>query len=129
MSSKNNNARELNITQRVENTAQARQLAQKKLNLANSKEITCNINLAGDLNYSAGMNVKISGFGIFDGNYSIESVTHNISRSGYTTSLNLHMGKTSKQAAKTKTKKPKRKAKPGSINKTIYADSSETYHG
>ena len=38
---------------------------------------------------SAGVNVQISGIGKPDGKYYVDEVTHNVTGSGYTTSLKL----------------------------------------
>ena len=67
-----------------------------------------------DLRFVGGSNVKISGFGAFDGSYVIEKATHTVSGS-YTTKLDLSMGKESKKAVKAK------KAKKGSRKSTITA--------
>ena len=72
----------------------------------------------GDLRFVGGSNVKISGFGAFDGDYVIEKATHSVSGS-YTTKLELSMGKESKQAVKTKkAKSGRRKTKTNTTNKT-----------
>ena len=100
--------RTLEINQKADNLGDAQKMAKEKLRKANKKEITGNITLMGDLRFVGGSNVKISGFGAFDGEYVIEKATHSIG-SGYTTKLDLSMGKESKKAAKTKKAKPGRR--------------------
>ena len=101
----------LEINQKADTLADAKKIAKEKLHSANKKEITGSITLMGDLRFVGGSNVKISGFGAFDGSYVIEKATHTVSGS-YTTKLDLSMGKESKKAVKAK------KAKPGSRKST-----------
>ena len=93
--------RTLEINQKADSVADAKRIAQEKLKRANKKEISGNINLLGDLRFVGGSNVKISGLGMFDGEYVIEKATHTISGS-YTTKLDLSMGKDSKKALRKK---------------------------
>lgn len=95
----------LEISGRVESPGQARALALKKLRELNAKEITGNIRLAGDINLSAGLCVSCEGFGLFSGKYLISKATHEITRSGYTTEINIEMGQTEKAASKARKKK------------------------
>ena len=96
----------LKINQKADNLGDAKKIAKERLRKANKKEITGNITLMGDLRFVGGSNIKISGFGAFDGSYVIEKATHSVSGS-YTTKLDLSMGKESK------TKNRKKKAKTG----------------
>ena len=45
--------------------------------------------MVGNINYVAGVNLKIDGWGIYDGKYMIQSADHNISNGGYKVSLSL----------------------------------------
>ena len=93
----------LEINQKVDSIADAKKVAQEKLKTANKKEISGSISLMGDLRFVGGNNVKISGFGAFDGAYIIEKAVHTISGS-YTTKLDLNMGKESKKELRQKKK-------------------------
>jgi len=111
-------SRILEINERVENEQDAQKIAHKRLSQANSNEITGSINLFGDLRFLAGVNITCSGFGLFDGKYSIESVSHKITE-GYTTTLTLKMGSAEKKKVKqnksnrqSKTNKKTAPAKP-----------------
>ena len=105
--------RVLEINQRTDNEADARKIAKKKLQSANKKEITGNLTLMGDLRFVGGSNITIEGFGAFDGKYTIEKASHSVS-SGYTTKLDLSMGKESKKSAKNK-KGKKKSSSPGRL--------------
>ena len=94
-------SRILEINQRADSIADAKKIAQEKLSNANQREITASINLMGDLRFVGASNVEISGFGMFDGKYTIEKATHTIS-GNYTTKIELSMGKTAKKAARKK---------------------------
>ena len=106
--------RTLEINQKADTPSDAQKIAKEKLRKANRREITGNITLMGDLRFVGSSNVKISGFGAFDGVYSIEKATHSVS-SSYTTKLDLSMGKESKSSNK------KKKAKPGRRKSTTTA--------
>ena len=95
--------RVLEINQKADTLADAKKIAKEKLRKANKKEITGNLTLMGDLRFVGGSNIKITGFGAFDGNYVIEKATHSVS-GGYTTKLDLSMGKESKKEARKKKK-------------------------
>ncbi len=109
--------RVLEINERVENQSDANKIAHKRLQQANSREITGTITLLGDLKFLAGVNITCSGFGQFDGKYLIESVTHKLT-DGYTCTLNLKMGGESKKTAagnKTRRQRNKSSSKPASL--------------
>ena len=96
--------RTLEINQRADTIDDAKKIAKEKLKTANKKEITGNINLMGDLRFVGGSNIEIKGFGLFDGKYVIDKATHTIS-GGYTTKLDLSMGKEAKKEVRSKKKK------------------------
>ena len=102
----------LELNERVESNAQAISLAEKRLLQANSGEVKASISTIGNVDFLAGNNLTLSGFGVFDGKYTIEKVTHSLG-SGYTSSLELFMGHTEK--AKVKAKKSARKVKAAKI--------------
>ena len=103
----------LEINERVENESEARSVAKKKLSEKNSREITGSITLMGDVRFAAGVNIDLSGFGMFDGKYMLESVTHKVTQ-GYNTTLNIKMGKSEKKAAKSR-KKSKQTKRKGNV--------------
>lgn len=104
----------LEISQRVDDEQAARALAEKKLNNMNLKEVTGSITLKGDVNLMAGNNITVSGFGIYDGKYTIDKAVHTLS-SGYTTSLSLVMGKAAK--AQTRKKKSQRNEQAAKVKR------------
>ena len=116
----------LEINERVESPAEAQTLAEKRLLQANKNEVTGNITITGCVDYLAGNNITLSGFGAFDGKYTIESVTHSLS-SGYTSSLKISMGKSSKSAGKTQ--KAVRKQKAAKLtSKSTSTNTPELYY-
>ncbi|MBQ7594155.1 MAG: hypothetical protein IJU48_07365 [Synergistaceae bacterium] len=117
--------RTLEINQKADTIADAKKIAKEKLRKANKREITGNITLMGDLRFVGGSNVKISGFGAFDGEYVIEKATHSISGS-YTTKLDLSMGKEAKKKSR---KKKKSKAKKHNRRITTTDTVSNVYFG
>lgn len=116
--------RELEINERVENEGQARTIAKKRLSEANSREITGSITLLGDVRFLAGVNVDIVGFGMFDGKYMLESVSHKLT-GGYTTTLNLKMGKDEKAKVKSR-KKSKQSKRKGNVTGSVQPERVNT---
>lgn len=101
--------RTLVINQKADNVADAKKIAKEKLKSANKKEITGNISLMGDLRLVGASNIKITGFGAFDGNFAIEKATHTVSGS-YTTKLDIVMNKESKKKLRKKKKSASKRA-------------------
>lgn len=101
--------RELEIREYAESNSQAAKIAEKRIKTGNKKEVTCSINLTGDLRYSGGQNVTLGEAGMFSGKYTITKATHKIDSSGYTTSLEL--GETGKSKSRTQEHKKKRTGK------------------
>ena len=121
----------LNINMKVESIDEAKKICKERLNAANSKEITGNISLMGDLRYVGGSNVEVKNFGAFDGKYLIESATHTLGNS-YTTSIKLSMNKESKKAAITKKATARKASKPRKkVTKTpaVSPDVKNVYRG
>ena len=102
---------DLEIYTHVDSQAQAESVAKESLAKNNSKEITANITMTGSPDFLAGTNITLSGFGMFSGKYSAETVTHNLS-SGWTVSLSLKMGGSSKSSAKKHKAKSAKKILP-----------------
>ena len=78
----------LEIKQKVSSVAEARELAKKSLRAKNKGETTAEFTLVGDVDYVAGITVRIYGYGEFNGKYIVEQATHNIT-GGYKTQIKL----------------------------------------
>ena len=78
----------LEVNEKVNSREEARQLAMKRLRQKNKQEFKANFTLVGDLDLVAGVTVMVSGWGMFDGKYIIETATHNFT-GGYTGNLTL----------------------------------------
>lgn len=78
----------LEVNEKVSTREEARQLAMKRLRQKNKGEFRANFTMAGDVLLVAGVTVKLSGFGFFDGKYIIEQATHAVS-AGYKTSVSM----------------------------------------
>lgn len=69
------------------------ELAKKKakgaLREKNKNEFRVKLKIVGDVRICAGAVIEIEGFGIFDGRYFIDTATHSIDNSGYTTELEI----------------------------------------
>jgi len=79
----------LKINKRCKSLAEAQRKAKAELRKSNRNETTGEIEMVGNLNLLAGINVDISGFGNFSGKYFVEESRHLISREGYTVSANI----------------------------------------
>lgn len=79
----------LEINEKVNTREEARQLAMKRLREKNKGETSADFSLVGDASLVAGVNIEVEGFGMFDGKYIIETATHSVSGSGYTTGIKL----------------------------------------
>jgi len=79
----------LEINEKVNTREEARQLAMKRLRQKNKSECSAEFSLVGDTSLVAGVNVEVEGFGMFDEKYIIETATHNVTGSGYTTQIKL----------------------------------------
>ena len=77
----------LEINEKVSTREEARQLAMKRLRQKNKKETTVRFTLVGNVGLVAGSTVAVKGFGMFDGRYIIDTATHNVTNSGYTTEI------------------------------------------
>ena len=81
---------DLHIVTRCETPQQAQLKADSVLHDANKDQVTGRIETEGTVLLCAGVNVDISGFAAFDGQYHIESSRHRLERSsGYTTEVEV----------------------------------------
>jgi len=78
----------LKINERVESRAEAEKRAKAELRKKNRNELTAEITLLGNPSLSAGLNIRLEGFGVYDGVYAIETARHEVSQ-GYTTTIKL----------------------------------------
>lgn len=117
--------RVLELNLKADSIKEAKQIAEKKLKELNDKEVTGQISLMGDFRFSAGNNIEIKDFGSFDGKYCIEKAVHSISGSGYTTSLDIYMGRAEKKKAKSKRKAKKKKS--GAESKPLVYQGTDVY--
>lgn len=81
-------AQELKIEEKVNSESEALTLARKYLRAKNKGETTAQFSVIGDVDYCAGVTVRLYGYGEFDGKYIVETATHNIT-GGYTVDLKL----------------------------------------
>ena len=79
----------LKVNHRVENTQQAQKIAQAQARLNKMKEVKGTIECIGIPDLYASGKIAIEGFGAFDNEYYISSITHQITRNGYTCSLEV----------------------------------------
>ena len=83
------NGQEYKLKKRVTSRAEAERLAKATLRKLNLRKLTGSMTLVGDTRLVAGVVVEVRGFGSFDGRFFVESATHSVSGSGYTTSINV----------------------------------------
>ena len=83
------NEQVLEIKAKVSSAKEAEALARKKLEWANRFEYTASFTLPGDPHLLAGCVVSLKKWGSFNGDYVIYSAKHTVSRSGYTTQIEL----------------------------------------
>lgn len=79
-----------NYAPKAAKDATAKKLAKKKLREKNKNETTARLTLVGDVRLVGGSNIELSGWGIFDGKYHIETATHKVDSSGYVVDIELH---------------------------------------
>lgn len=80
----------LEINEKVNNREEARQLAMKRLRQKNKDKFSATLKVYGDIMLVAGITVNVEGFGSFDGKYIVETATHSVNHSGYTTQIKMH---------------------------------------
>lgn len=87
-SAKNN--QRLEITAKVKDKDEAKKLAEKHLRLHNRYSKTASISLPGNPNLVAGVNVRLKGWGGWDGKYIITQAKHTVTGTGgYTVQIKL----------------------------------------
>lgn len=83
------NGATLEIHQQVTSQAEADRLAKKKLREKNRDECTGSYSLDGCQFLCAGETIEMIGFGVFSGRYIVTQAKHDISGSGYVTSIDV----------------------------------------
>lgn len=83
--SKNN--QQLEVTAKVANAAEAKELAAKRLRLHNKYQKKVVFTVPFDPAIVAGVTVELSGWGAFDGKYIVKQAAHTVGNSGGTTKL------------------------------------------
>ncbi len=83
----NGSGQVLEVNEKAGTKEEARQLAMKRLRQKNKKETTARFTLVGNTGIAAGCTVSVEGYGMFDGKYIIDTATHNVTGSGYTTEI------------------------------------------
>ena len=83
------NGQEYEMKKRAKSLDEAKRLAKAKLRKLNSRSVTGSITVIGDVMLRAGLVITCKGFGKVDGNFIIETSSHSVSTSGYTTALSL----------------------------------------
>lgn len=78
----------LEIKQKVSSVAEAKELAKKSLRAKNKDETTAEFTLVGDVDYVAGITVRVYGYGEFNGKYIVEQANHSIT-GGYKVQIKL----------------------------------------
>ncbi len=79
----------LEINEEAESNGEALELAEMRLREKNKNEYSASFTIIGNTDLVAGLTVDVVGYGTFDGKYIIETATHSVSGSGYTTALKL----------------------------------------
>lgn len=83
------NAQEYTLKKRAKSLNEAKRIAENKLRELNRRSIVGTMKVIGDVEIIAGVVVRIVGVGSFDGNFIVESASHDYGTSGYTTDLTL----------------------------------------
>lgn len=72
-------------------TATAKKKAQAKLRAKNKHEWKCTISTTGNLSMVEGVTFMVEGYGVYDGKYIADTVTHTLDGSGgFTTDITGH---------------------------------------
>jgi len=87
---KNKRNQTLEIQAKVSSTGEAQALAQKYLRLKNKYEYTATFTVPGNPDICAGVTIRLSGWGAWDGKYIVKQASHILSSTGgYTTQIRL----------------------------------------
>jgi len=78
----------LEVSEKVNSTEEANELAKKRLREKNTQQFTASFSMLGDVQLVAGATVRLNGFQSFDRKYKITKATHKLT-GGYTTDIEL----------------------------------------
>lgn len=96
-------ADELKLNVRAENEQQARLKADAALDRANEDQTGGSLTMPGQVKLLSGVNVRLEGFGVMDGKYTITRAQHRVTRSsGYGTDVELKRVRDPEQGAEKK---------------------------
>ena len=84
----NADGQKLEVKQKVTSLQEAQELARKSLRAKNKGETTAEFTLVGDVDYVAGITVRVYGYGEFNGKYIVEQATHSVT-GGYKVQIKL----------------------------------------
>jgi len=76
-------------TKRSDRTDNMMRQAKAYARLKNKNEWTCTLNMVGNVKMVGGVNIQITGFGVYDGKYSVDEATHKTG-DGYTSTVKAH---------------------------------------
>tara|TARA_Y100001001_G_scaffold59284_1_gene56094 strand:- start:5670 stop:6665 length:996 start_codon:yes stop_codon:yes gene_type:complete len=79
---------EANVVKVADSLAEAERWAKAELRKRNKHEVTGSLTITGRTDIVAGMNIKVAGFGKYDGTYMVEEAGHSVG-SGYRVALKL----------------------------------------
>lgn len=80
---------EYQVKKRATSIDEAKRIAKATLRKLNLRKMTGSLSLVGDPSLVAGVVINLKGFGSFDGNFIIESASHTVGTSGYTTAISV----------------------------------------
>lgn len=84
----NTDGQTLEVKQKVTSVEEAKELARKSLRAKNKGETTAEFTLIGDVDYVAGITVRVYGYGEFNDKYIVEQAGHTVT-GGYKTNIKL----------------------------------------
>ncbi len=82
------NGQQLVLCRKVGSIGEAKELAAQNLRLHNKFSRTVQFTLTGDTRILAGLNVRLAGWGGWDGKYMVRQAKHSVGSGGYTVTVN-----------------------------------------
>jgi phage protein D len=74
---------------RADQTDNAKRQAKAVAREKNKHEWTCTLRMVGNINMVGGVNIQLTGFGVYSGKYSVDEATHSVG-GGYITTVKAH---------------------------------------
>lgn len=106
---------QLSVCRKVSSIGEAEALAEKLLRNHNKYFRRAQITFPGDPSLLAGLNLKLSGWGGWDGKYSITKAVHSVGSSGYTTTVTARKALEGDDVGTAPAEPPKREYNVGDI--------------